>query len=235
MGEFFTTTRDAKADYEKYLNKKISRKDPNLLEEFKEIEIEKYHAILIRLRLMLANEKSYNEKHWQVQILQIILLMYTRYIRVFENVPIKGIDEEKRYLDYLLVDVNGYADVIEIKKPFDNCIVSSRTYRENHIPLHELSGAIMQLEKYLLGLNRWGASTEKALNEKYKDSLPAGVEIKIVNPGGIIIMGREHNLTTSQKKDFEVIKRKFKNVFDIITYDNLIFRLEATISQLKMR
>jgi hypothetical protein len=29
-------------------------------------------------------------------------------------------------------------------------------YRNNHIPLRELSGAVMQIEKYIYYLNRWG-------------------------------------------------------------------------------
>ena len=46
-------------------------------------------------------------------------------------------------------------------------------------------------------------------------------------------MGREKELTTEQQRDFEVIKRQYKNVVDIITYDDLIRRLEFMISQLK--
>ena len=38
-------------------------------------------------------------------------------------------------------------------------------------------------------------------------------------------MGREDRLTEDQKKDFEIIKRKYKNVIDILTYDDLLRRL----------
>ena len=60
------------------------------------------------------------------------------------------------------------------------------------------------------------------------------MSIKITNPSGLIIMGRDNNLTAIQKQDFEVIKRKYKNVIDIITYDDLISRLKFTIAQLSM-
>lgn len=76
----------------------------------------------------------------------------------------------------------------------------------------------MQIEKYIFYLNKWGKKGEEVLTKKYKDELPKGFSIKITNPGGIIIMGRENNLSPSQKQDFEVIKRKYKNVLDIITY-----------------
>lgn len=61
------------------------------------------------------------------------------------------------------------------------------------------------------------------------------MEIKIVNPNGLIIMGRDKGLSEEQRKDFEVIRRKYRNVLDIITYDDLIRRLEVIRDQYKLR
>ena len=47
-------------------------------------------------------------------------------------------------------------------------------------------------------------------------------------------MGREKGLSTEQLQDFEIVKRKYKNVVDIITYDDLLNRLGCIINQLKM-
>ncbi len=182
---------------------------------------------------MLDQEDSYSENQWQSEILQIILLLYPKYIFVFTQVPVNADDIKEKYLDFLLVDANGHVDLIEIKKPFDNAIVTSGLYRDNHIPLRELSGSIMQIEKYIYYLNRWSIKGEKHLTDKYKSQLPQGFEINITNPNAIIIMGREKGLTFAQKKDFEVVKRKYKNVIDIITYDNLLDRLKFTIEQIK--
>ena len=132
-----------------------------------------------------------------------------------------------------MVDSNGNTDIIEIKKPFENAIMTKGVYRDNFIPLRELSGTVMQVEKYVYYLNRWSEEGERQLTNTYKDALPEGFDIKITNPSGIIIMGRENNLSTEQKRDFEVVKRKYKNVVDIITYDSLIERLETTIKQMK--
>ena len=60
-------------------------------------------------------------------------------------------------------------------------------------------------------------------------------KIKITNPSGIIIMGRDDKLSDIQRDDFEVIKRKYKNIIDIITYDDLLKRLKFTIEQLKKK
>ncbi|WP_210150741.1 Shedu anti-phage system protein SduA domain-containing protein [Chryseobacterium scophthalmum] len=91
----------------------------------------------------------------------------------------------------------------------------------------------MQIEKYIYYLNRWGEDGEKYLTKKYKDKIPEGFNINITNPKGIIIMGRIKGLTLEQKKDFEVVKRKYKNVLDIISYDDLLNRLKLTIEQIK--
>lgn len=101
--------------------------------------------------------------------------------------------------------------------------------------IRELSGTVMQLEKYIYFLNRWAKRGEKYLTEKYKDQLPKKFEIHITNPKGFIIMGRENNLAKAQKNDFEVVKRKYKNVIDIISYDDLLNRLKFSIEQIKIR
>jgi hypothetical protein len=130
------------------------------------------------------------------------------------------------------VDAGGHIDIVEIKKPFDHCILSETRYRGNYVPVKELSGAIMQLEKYIFHLNRSGKEGEQRFRKKFAGKLPPNVDVKITNPGGIIIMGRETNLTLEQRLDFEIVKRKYKNVADILTYDNLMQRLESIITQL---
>ncbi len=46
-------------------------------------------------------------------------------------------------------------------------------------------------------------------------------------------MGRDNKLSPRQKEDFEIIKRKYNNIIDIVTYDELIRRLQFTIKQLE--
>jgi hypothetical protein len=233
---YFEHVKDAEKTYQRYLNKKLTNQGIDLSKIFKESEFLKYQTILEKLEGMLLEENQYSEHQWQQEILQIVLLLYPKYIFVFKEVPIHtriagGIKE--RFLDFLLVDNNGNTDIIEIKKPFENAIMTKAVYRDNFIPLRELSGTVMQVEKYVYYLNRWSYEGEKYLTNKYKNELPTGFDIKITNPGGMIIMGRESNLSIEQKRDFEVIKRKYKNVIDIITYDSLLDRLRITIEQIR--
>lgn len=139
------------------MNKKVSTTGKNLTEIFKEGELRKYETILDKLEGMLETENSYNENQWQIEILQIILLLYPKYIHRFINVPIKDTYNNKnRFLDFMLVDSTGNVDIVEIKQPFNNCIVTKSMYRDNYIPLRELSGTVMQIEKYIFYLNKWG-------------------------------------------------------------------------------
>ena len=91
----------------------------------------------------------------------------------------------------------------------------------------------MQAEKYLFHLSKWGVKGEETLTKKYSAELPTGMKIRIPNPKAIIIVGRGQiggaKMIGSQLLDFEVIKRKYANMMDIITYDDLLRRLNNTI------
>lgn len=230
ISTYLYTKEDYEEKYQQYMNKKASREDQNLYEMVANAEIAKYKSLLDKLTAMLDDEVSYSERQWQEEILQIVLLLYPKYIHVFKEAPVRDAYSQKdRSIDLLLVDSTGNIDIIEIKKPFDKCIVTDRTYRDNYIPLRELSGTVMQIEKYIFYLNKWGKKGEDKLTSHYREQLANGFSIKVTNPGAIIIMGRENELSEEQRQDFEVIKRKYKNVIDIITYDDLLWRLDSTI------
>lgn len=234
LKNYFDNIADKEENYKNYINKKVPPIKSELRKTFQEVDILKYETLLEKLQQMLANEITYSEKQWQEEILQIILLIFPKYIAVFEEVQFKDIYNNKtRRLDYGLIDFMGNLDLIEIKIPFDKSIVSVNPYRDNHIPNRDLSGTIMQIEKYIYYLNKTGIAGERRLTEKYKEQLPENLEIKITNPNGMIIMGRDTNLTKEQLSDFEIIKRKYKNVIDIFTYDDLLRRMKIMIEQLR--
>ncbi|WP_282144305.1 Shedu immune nuclease family protein [Cellulophaga baltica] len=233
LTEYFSNIIDKEEKYTSYINKKTPVSKSKIRKIFKEADILKYQTLLEKLKSMLSNEIKFSEKQWQEEILQIILLLFPKYIAVFDEVKFKDTNNQNRRLDYGIIDFMGNLDLIEIKIPFDKSIVSVRTYRDNHIPNRDLSGAIMQIEKYIYYLNKSGNAGERKLTEKYKNELPEGIEIKITNPNGLIIMGRDINLNNRQLNDFEIIKRKYKNIIDIFTYDDLIRRMEIMIEQLK--
>ncbi|MBP1222360.1 Shedu immune nuclease family protein [Flavobacterium sp. 1355] len=237
LSQYLDGVTDSGKAFEKYLERRNKIGNLNTLSSIKNYEYEKYLFILKTLKKMLANIDNFTEKDWQNQIIEIILIIYPKYIKCFSEVMIKDYytnpKPTNRSIDLMLIDANGTVDVIEIKKPFTNCVVTKRTYRDNYTPMKELSGTVMQVEKYLFHLNKWGAQGEHVLNQKYQSMIPSDMKIKITNPKGIIILGRNDNLCNEQLFDFEIIKRKYSNVMDIITYDDLINRLENILQKFK--
>lgn len=225
---------DAEATLRKYVAKRVTAKPQDLMQPFRAMEITKYEFLHKKLESMLKDAEGYSERQWQEQILDIVRLLNPKYIAAFTSASIKDtLTGGRRQVDILLVDANGNIDVIEIKKPFKARIVTETTYRDNHVPHRELAGTVTQIEKYLFHLTRWGTAGEDKLTDRYKQKLPTGLSIRIVNPCGLIIMGRDNDLTAQQKADFEVFRRQNKNVIDVVTYDDILRRLGRVLKQLK--
>lgn len=227
--------RDYEAEYSKYRQRKASALGFEPKRFFGTYETDKFARLVEKIEGMLANVDAYSEAQWQLEILQVVQFLYPKYVHSFPEAPVRDtLSDKYRRIDFLLVDASGYVDAIEIKKPFAECLVTSNRYRDNHVPMRELTGTIMQLEKYLYHLNRWGGAGEEALNRRYEDQMRDGLCIKIVNPAGMIIMGRDVALTPEQRTDFEVIRRKYRHVVDIMTYDDLLRRLKVICAQFKI-
>jgi hypothetical protein len=230
LRDFLDTRYDAVEIYEGYLNRRTHARPSGLRQTFAREETAKYHTLLARLEDMLNAEAGYSERQWQKEIVQIIQVLYPKYICVLEDVSIRDtLNSTSRRLDMMLVDACGHVDVIEIKKPFDKSVLSSREYRNNFVPAKELTGAVMQLEKYLFYLSKWGNAGEQELTRRYGHQLPVELPLRIVNPSGFIILGRERDMSARQRGDFEVIKRQYRSIVDIITYDDLLARLRILI------
>lgn len=232
LSEYLEWVTDSQSKYEQYLEKR-NKLEINIssIDWINKYEIEKYKFVLDVLKEMLDNYEKYSEKQWEKRILDIILILFPKYIKTYNSVPLVDyytdpIKPKKRQIDLVLLDSNKNIDIIEIKKPANNDIISEKPYsRDNHTPMKNLSSAVMQLEKYIFHLNKWWKKWEKELESKYKE------EIHIVNPKWILIMWRCNLLNPRQKFDFEIIKRQYSNIVDIITYDDLIRRLENLIEK----
>lgn len=164
----------------------------------------------------------------------MLRLLYPKYIAGVREVVIKGVDRHEKRPDFLLVDANGYIDILEIKKPNVQILTKQSSYRNNYVPVRELAGAIQQIEKYIYCLNVWGTEGEKVLQKQLSEKLPNNVMPKVINPQGILLLGRSEQFNQQQKNDFELIKRQYKHIADIMTYDDLIQRIDNILAALNM-
>jgi hypothetical protein len=248
VGEAIQPMKSAREAYERYLNRRVSLVTDKPLEQAAliEAEIQKYLYLHDLVAQWLQKEEDRSEADWQRMIAKVILLIFPKYIAALESVPVSDVYSDPlrsttREIDLCLVDASGALDVIEIKKPSAAAVLGRTLYRDNFVPTRELTGAIVQTEKYLFHLSKWGLKGEQKLTEKFKDHLPAGLSIRIANPKGLIIMGRTPMVRKIQGRerehqlDLEIIKRQYANMVDIMTYDDLLARLENVIASLQRR
>lgn len=181
---------------------------------------------------LLDRSESVSEQVWQEQIHGLLRLLYPKYIAGVREVVIKGVDRHDKRPDFLLVDANGYIDILEIKKPSAQLLTKQSSYRNNYVPVRDLAGAIQQIEKYIYCLNAWGKDGEQNLQKQLASKLPAAVTPKVVNPQGILLLGRSKDFNPRQKTDFELIKRQYKHIAEIMTYDDLPQRVGNIIEAL---
>lgn len=187
------------------------------------------------------------EEEWQGGVLSVLPAIYPQYIAVLREAEVpetisKDGKKTTRYLDYLLVDSCGNVDILEMKKAFPkNSLISKNPYRDNYIPARELSGGICQIEKYIYYLNHLGSQGEKAFSDKCRQrlinqgvNLPEGLELRCLNPHGILMMGSAE-FSKEEQRDFDLIRRQYAHIVDIMTYDDLLVRLKNMARVLQVR
>lgn len=231
--DYFPECDKYEAIYEKFVESKNSSyaSSVSTISKFNvQIELEQFTVAYQELMDMLNRFETIDEKQWQEKIHNILQLLYPKYICCAREIKFYGGKKDKQP-DFLLVDANGFVDILEIKKADIRMLTQ---YRNNYVATREISGAIQQIEKYIFCLN----SSDKAkedVSKKLTEFLPAGVEVKIVNPQGVLLAGRSNEFTDEQKKDFELIKRQYKHMADVMTYDDLAQRLRNIIASLEKR
>lgn len=232
--DYFPECDKYEAIYEKFIESRRNSYalSSSALSEYNvQIELEQFTIAYQELKDMLDRYEAIDEKQWQEKIHNVLQLLYPKYICCTREVRFYGSGKNDKQPDFLLVDANGFVDILEIKKADINVLTR---YRNNYVATREVSGAVQQIEKYIFCLN----SSDKAkddVSKKLIEFLPKGMEVRIVNPQGILLIGRSNEFTKEQMQDFELIKRQYKHVADIMTYDDLLFRLSNIIESLKIK
>ena len=217
---------------EKSLADTFSSNIQTIFHENAAIELRQFKGIRNNLVELLNREQSVSEQVWQEQIHGLLRLLYPKYIAGIREIIIKGIDQHDKRPDFLLIDANGYIDILEIKKPSVQLLTKQSSYRNNYVPVRELSGAIQQIEKYIYCLNAWKKDGEHDIQKQLTGKIPDLVIPKVVNPQGILLLGRSKDFNSQQNMDFELIRRQYKHIAEIITYDDLLQRIDNIIAAL---
>ncbi|MCG1817824.1 DUF4263 domain-containing protein [Staphylococcus epidermidis] len=240
VSEYFNVKKDYIGNYEEYIRKqKAKLKEINnisaenemfLSDVLSEYEQDKYKLILDRLKYLISNEQSH-EKDWQKEIIDILTLIFPKYIDVFSEYEVIRHSDKKKRVDFILLDNNNNVDIIEIKKAHGINILNSTKSRGNYPPTRDLSSALMQVEKYLHYINTESKNVIKKLQKAIKEREDKDIKINIRSPKGIVILGRTNNFNQKQLQDYRLIKNAYKNIVDIYSYDELIETLENIIKK----
>jgi len=188
----------------------------------KAVEIDSLRSLAEEFRTELSNQHA--ESWWQNYIQARILIMQQGYIRPIEKMNV-AIGNTK-FPDFALVTHDNYLDILEIKKP-DTPILKADTSRGNYHWDTEISRAIIQVENYLEHITNNAAQVRSFIKDSY------GLELKVVRPRGFILAGNSGEFSLQkQRDDFRLLSHGLKNVM-VITYDELLTRLENHIKVLE--
>lgn len=236
LQDYFPETGRYMEVYNKFINRKnnmssnaVAGDQTNINHE---IKLMQFSNALDEIQEMLRQPDVIGEKEWQKRIHDILLLIYPKYILCTREIKFSGVDGYDKQPDFIMVDMNGFVDILEIKRANVRILSKQASYRNNYVPTRELAGAIQQIEKYIYCLSSIEKSQKTTIN-KLSTLLPQEIHPRIVNPQGLLLLGRSNEFSERQKQDFELIKRQYKNIADIMTYDELVARLHNIVIMLK--
>ena len=167
--------------------------------------------------------KTHNEQSWQKFFRTYIQVFNPTYATIFEK---KNISLSGDFPDFVPIDIYGYLDIYEIKKPNTKLLVLDRS-RKNYYWSSELSKAISQVENYIDSAVRLGPSIRENI-KKIED-----IDIKIVKPRGFIIAGARSQLKGEKMEDdFRILNESMKNI-EIILFDDILNNLKNLFERIK--
>ena len=197
-----------------------SMKSVNLLKAASQIKSLKELAA----ELESAIDAKHGESWWQTFIREKILIIQQGYIKAIEKMNIAV--GNTKFPDFSLVTHDGYIDILEIKKP-DTSLLKLDQSRGNYHADTELSRAIIQVENYIENISGHKDTVRSYILDEFK------LNLKVVRPRGIILAGNASSFKTQKEKDdFRLLAHGLKNI-TVVTYDELLTRLNNYIKVLE--
>ena len=174
--------------------------------------------------------------------MKIVKLLDPQYAFVTREAKLTEMYGKGKRVDFVAVNSSGYIDIIEIKDPKISLLATYNKDlikdRNNYVPSRYLGNVVAQVENYIYGLNMDSSSAVDKIKERFSRSggpLPDTLKLKVLNPRGFVIMGRSDTKDDEILNSIELLRRQYSHIVDIITYDDLIERLQNVIESLKCK
>jgi Domain of unknown function (DUF4263) len=120
--------------------------------------------------------------------------------------------------DILLLSVDGFVDVFELKLPSETILQYDRSH-ETYYHSAEVSKALSQVAHYLSVINENRLMLERDWGEQV-----------IFRPRAIVVIGRSDTWTTSQRESWRNLRRSIHDI-DLLTFDHVLARADGMITQ----
>ena len=153
------------------------------------------------------------EQYWQKWFTNNKWILGSEYLNILSERDI----DEKHIADYLMRSIDGFLDVVEIKKP-DLQFWSIDKSHNNLYPSSQLSAAISQCLNYLYRIELKSNSAE----------FIERVGCKTVKPQCLLIYGRSNNWRDEHFRAFRILNSAYHQLH-ILTYDQLLTRAKQLL------
>lgn len=234
--------KDYRSAYVRYVEKHRNGKIIDDFPDMHTFDLQKYTFLYEEMKEMLNNAENYEETDWQERIMKIVKLLYPQYAFVTREAKLTEMYGKGKRVDFVAVNSSGYIDIIEIKDPKISLLATYNKDlikdRNNYVPSRYLGNVVAQVENYIYGLNMDSSSAVDKIKERFSRSggpLPDTLKLKVLNPRGFVIMGRSDTKDDEILNSIELLRRQYSHIVDIITYDDLIERLQNVIESLKCK
>lgn len=169
--------------------------------------------------------KTQSESNWQKFFRAYIQVFNPTYATILEK---KNISLSGDFPDFVPIDIYGYLDIYEIKKPNTRLMVLDRS-RKNYYWSTEISKAISQVENYIDNATRLAPAIKENI-KKYD-----GTEVKIVKPRGLIIAGMRNQLKGEKMEDdFKILSTSMKNI-EVVLFDDILNNLKSLFDRIQTK
>ncbi|SDF93808.1 protein of unknown function [Pedobacter terrae] len=221
LGEFYVkATRKFKAGH---IIKKINA---GLIKNAQMLSLQE---IVLKYEKLLNDNPA--ESEWQKFFDEYITLFDSRYVHKvnYKNIA-TGIT---KYPDLVLVDIYGYIDFYELKKSGTELIQFDKSHK-SWFWSRDVSMVISQVSDYLQKAKENALSYAKAIKDETETETEPGLEVNIINPRAIIVIGHTKELNTDKKRNqFKNLRESLKDI-EFVLYDELLERLKNLLDSIKI-
>jgi hypothetical protein len=129
--------------------------------------------------------------------------------------------------DYLFPTLNGFVDILEIKRPDRDVLVPDESHEGSYVWSGVANRAIGQVANYIHEMELNQLQLVKKWNEKFSSQY--GQKLYIVRPRAFILIGQSDKWGESQKEALRKMNYHLHGI-EVLTYSDLYRRGESLIS-----